>query len=432
VTVQTSPGKTHEWFFTDHLSLDDFDGVQRCLGDDWNSDKSALDRARARVLRVPGFYHLKADPHMVRIVVGDGRRYSPIEIIDAFEPIYHSNSAPQIDGDLEFTPVALALVESWIEAIDGAKIESRDDWLRFGAAFARLGDNWQSDDGEDLRLDLWHRLSVKAPDREHGETGCHDVGVWEDRLSAAAKSCDRKATYRSVLHAARESGWCPERSGLASEHAVEVWEIISGSKAGLDEILDGIDFEALAKEVEGAAPVLEDKQVADAPPKAKKPRRQNILDFEECEPSRFIVDEIIESGSLQTLTAMTGHGKTEWCINLALAVAFDQQNLIGREVTPGRVLYMTAENPDMARRRFKMARLHAGINPTNETKHDLQLIGGHLTPGEMLAQKTFSAKLRTRASLSVYFSSIPCRHISRVKTRTATLRPCNLCARSGP
>ncbi len=377
ITVQTSPGKTHEWFFVDHLSLDGFDGVQRCLVEQWESDPSAKDRAR--VLRLPGFYHLKADPHMVRIVAGDGRRYSPIEILDAFEPIYHSNSAPQIDGDLEFTPVARALVESWIEAIDGAKIESRDDWLRFGAAFARLGDDWQSDDGEDLRLDLWHRLSMKAPHREHGETGCHNEGMWEDRLCAAANSCDRKATYRSILHAARESGWCQERSGLASEHAVEVWEIISGCKAGLD----GIDFEtlaAIADEDEGAAPVSEAKQVEkpthggawEGPP----PLSARDLAQGDFPPAEWLIHNLLLEGKVNLLYGDGGIGKTSLSLHEAVCIASGKP-MFGREVKQRPVLLILAEDDNgPIKKRLNAICPHYGVELAN-----LELLNAWCLPG---------------------------------------------------
>ena len=72
-------------------------------------------------------------------------------------------------------------------------------------------------------------------------------------------------------------------------------------------------------------------------------------------PLAYVVEPVVRSGSLYTLTARTGAGKTALNVVLALGVATGRPDIIGREVTRGRVAYLACENPDDIRMRFKIA-----------------------------------------------------------------------------
>ncbi len=67
MVIKTSPGKKHRYIFTDSDKLEEFDAVQLYLVQNHGSDPSAKDISR--VLRVPGFYHLKnpVKPYLVKI-----------------------------------------------------------------------------------------------------------------------------------------------------------------------------------------------------------------------------------------------------------------------------------------------------------------------------------------------------------------------------
>jgi AAA domain len=72
-----------------------------------------------------------------------------------------------------------------------------------------------------------------------------------------------------------------------------------------------------------------------------------IADFE---PIAYALDGVMRSGSLYTLTARTGTGKTAFNVILALAVVTGEgKRLLGRDVEQGRVLYVALENPDDVR-----------------------------------------------------------------------------------
>src|SRR5262249_1415932 len=118
----------------------------------------------------------------------------------------------------------------------------------------------------------------------------------------------------------------------------------------------------------------------------RRPKRQTARDFIKVEPLVSRVDELIPSGALYTLTAQRGHNKTAFCINLALALAFNRGELIGKEIEPCRVLYMTAENPDMLKRRLKLSLIKFGIDLDKFPEESLCALGGFVEPKEMLEE----------------------------------------------
>ena len=72
-------------------------------------------------------------------------------------------------------------------------------------------------------------------------------------------------------------------------------------------------------------------------------------------PLSYAVEPLVRAGSLYTLTARTGAGKTAWIIICALAVAMGRSDILGIEVERGRVALMTFENPDDVRMRLLIA-----------------------------------------------------------------------------
>ncbi len=84
--------------------------------------------------------------------------------------------------------------------------------------------------------------------------------------------------------------------------------------------------------------------------------------IKEYVPLDYTVDPIIRGGSLYTLTAKTGAGKTALMVVMALAIAPGRRDLLNLDVATGRVAYLTAENPDDARMRFMIACYLLNIN----------------------------------------------------------------------
>lgn len=106
LVVESSPGKYHVYWRVDGLTLEQFDGVMERMVADYSSDPNVKDRAR--VLRVPGFWHLKDPDHpfLVRIVSSEGAPpYAAEAILAAFPPLERPVvGAPAAPEPLPSTP----------------------------------------------------------------------------------------------------------------------------------------------------------------------------------------------------------------------------------------------------------------------------------------------------------------------------------------
>lgn len=80
--VESSPGKWHLYWLVDDCNLGQFKTIQQVIAKKYAGDKACCDLPR--VLRVPGFYHVKDKPVMTKLVEGnDFPRYSTKQVIDS-------------------------------------------------------------------------------------------------------------------------------------------------------------------------------------------------------------------------------------------------------------------------------------------------------------------------------------------------------------
>ena len=92
------------------------------------------------------------------------------------------------------------------------------------------------------------------------------------------------------------------------------------------------------------------------PPTAVQIKFKSIAKFcAEYVPLAYVIEQVVRSGLIYTLTARTGAGKTALNVVMALAVGTGRPDVLKREVTKGRVAYLARENPDDIRMRFKIA-----------------------------------------------------------------------------
>lgn len=81
--VQSSPGRWHLYWLVDGLELADFATLQKALAEHYGTDPSIHDLPR--VMRLPGFYHCKAEPVMVQLLEAhDHPAYTPADIFKAW------------------------------------------------------------------------------------------------------------------------------------------------------------------------------------------------------------------------------------------------------------------------------------------------------------------------------------------------------------
>lgn len=79
--VESSLGRWHLYWLVSDCTLGDFKPIQQAIAQRFDGDNKCCDLPR--VLRVPGFYHLKYEPVMTKLVeVNDFPKYTTQEIID--------------------------------------------------------------------------------------------------------------------------------------------------------------------------------------------------------------------------------------------------------------------------------------------------------------------------------------------------------------
>lgn len=79
-------------------------------------------------------------------------------------------------------------------------------------------------------------------------------------------------------------------------------------------------------------------------------------------PPDYVLDGVLQSRFIYSLTAPTGGGKTAICLRLAAHVALGRP-MMDREVLQGRVLYLAGENPDDIRMRWIALAESMGFDP---------------------------------------------------------------------
>jgi hypothetical protein len=83
---------------------------------------------------------------------------------------------------------------------------------------------------------------------------------------------------------------------------------------------------------------------------------------ESYKPPEYLLDHVFVSGSLYTITAATGTGKTAVLILLMLAIIPGRADLMGIKVKRGRVLVVCAEDPEGFKARLIVAAWAFGIS----------------------------------------------------------------------
>jgi AAA domain len=187
----------------------------------------------------------------------------------------------------------------------------------------------------------------------------HLALLWENLNRRTKRTLEERVSWGTIDMLATQAGWTVSE-GIAAREAAEATAKAQAAHEAVDRYkkVTGIDMSDIEAALPSFTPFPEFTQTK------ARPRRQDILDYIEVEPLVMRVDGVLPGGSLYTLTAQRGSGKTGWCINLALALAFDRGDLIGIEIEPCRVLYMTAENPDMLKRRLRLSLIKFGIPAT--------------------------------------------------------------------
>jgi len=84
MVIESSKGKYHAYWLTDDTPLESFTTIQEAIAAKYNSDPKVKDLPR--VMRVPGFMHMKGEPFMTRIISYTGEKFKFGELVSMFPP----------------------------------------------------------------------------------------------------------------------------------------------------------------------------------------------------------------------------------------------------------------------------------------------------------------------------------------------------------
>lgn len=332
VIVETSPGRTQRLWRAEGLKPDQHRAVMRAMVERHGSDRAATDIAR--VLRLPGFFHMKRAPHMVRIVAidpfADWGAYSAQQVLAAFPPIPEAPRAPvaaPVDFDADTIRDALGFIAA----------EQRDTWLTIGMALHNASGG--SEEGYDLWFE-WSEQSDKfdEADQRHKWDGFKPAGN------------GKAVTLGSLFKLARDGGW----KGSAHER------------------------------LSPFAPVPDDLSVAPEP--SATPAWERLFPTAERwsgaepQPQSFVVDKLIPEGFVTLLVSAGGRGKTTLCLQAMVAVA-SGTDLLGFKTSKGAAFGMFCEDSD--------AELHRRILRTCDAQGvSFAAVAGSVSPVSFIGRDT--------------------------------------------
>ena len=139
LVVQSASGRHSYWRLEEGADLSAFSATQKALAKHFGTDPKVHDLPR--VMRVPGFFHLKdrASPFLVRVLEVAEHRYTIKQVVDAFSLEIEEPTAPtssrtprvrQVAGQVAITSVDSAIAvrraRAYLAKVPGAKQGERD------------------------------------------------------------------------------------------------------------------------------------------------------------------------------------------------------------------------------------------------------------------------------------------------------------------
>ena len=96
-TVESSPGRYHAYWIVKDITLAEFSNIQKALAAKFNGDKAVHDLPR--LMRLPGFYHLKKTPFRSRVIdQSRTQAYDKQTFLDSFEIGEVASPSPALHG----------------------------------------------------------------------------------------------------------------------------------------------------------------------------------------------------------------------------------------------------------------------------------------------------------------------------------------------
>lgn len=210
--VESSPKKYHIYWRVEGLMPPEFDGVMQTMVSVYGSDPNAKDRAR--VLRLPGFWHQKGEQFQVRIIEESGAiPYGRNEILQAFPPLVRPRSRSAPPGTSQtIPPDEVARIRAALAYISS---DDRDEWVAIGMALHSTGAGQQA-------YGLWCEWAQQSPKFDSADS----ARVWNSLQPTGTG-------IGAIFSRAKANGWTPHRTervdGPAATDENDAWksELIS-------------------------------------------------------------------------------------------------------------------------------------------------------------------------------------------------------------
>lgn len=232
VIVETSPGRYHDYYRVADCTLDRFSPIQAAIAGKYGTDPSVKDLPR--VMRVPGFYHCKAEPYLVRVIgFNKSTKYTVDEIINGLQLDVTDRKV----GNPEKTANAFAA------ALGNPPVETTENIERVKSMLAILDpDPYAAGEGKNrvaYRNTIWALKST-------GWSCAYELAMnWAaggDLFDRAAFDRDWESfvpnggiSYGTLVHYARQAGWIDTTPTAAAIR--DAWESINDA-GNADRLLD--------------------------------------------------------------------------------------------------------------------------------------------------------------------------------------------------
>lgn len=289
IICETSPGRYHTFWLVDDCPLDAFRQVQKDLIATFGGDDCIHDLPR--VMRLPGFWHMKGDPYMVRMIE-TGAFPASITLSTFQSKISIMRPEPKLSQQAMPHHAPIKTGQGWVDAA------LRDELSKLLAT------------PEGQRNDALNKAAFNLGQIVAG--GALDQADVRARLTAAAEGIglcagEIAATIQSGLTAGLQTPRGPKE------------------QAGQPKAQAQITSKAMFQFVP-------------------------VHDLKYREPD-YIIDELFETETLGLLFGDPGCGKSFLAVDIALAVASGTQ-FHGRDVKQGSVFFIAGEGHNGLARRF--------------------------------------------------------------------------------
>lgn len=189
--VESSPGRWHAYWIIAGCEKNDFRPLQQGLIARFGGDRACVDLPR--VMRVPGFWHVKAEPFQTRIAeINESPAYEVDQVLEAFGWASPADAVPRRAPIAPSEPITSEqedVVDDLRDALRCVPADEYELWIRIGHALKTLGN---------AGVSLWLEWSAKSAK--------YDMAVTLKRWEGFKPS---QTGHAAVFAEAKHYGWDP-------------------------------------------------------------------------------------------------------------------------------------------------------------------------------------------------------------------------------